>query len=142
MGLLEVSSALFTETAAFVTCTFGVFVSQNGFRFADLARSYLNHSPEAELSRAAAQLENDPKSARDPETLYVNAAVLSYSGQQDAAFRQLRKAIQGNYCSYLAMDKDPLFDGVRSQAAFAELRQAAVQCQQNFLIHREQVDTR
>jgi DNA-binding winged helix-turn-helix (wHTH) protein/TolB-like protein len=117
-------------------------VSQNGFRFADLAQAYLKHSPEAELNRAVAELENDPKSARDPETLYVNAAVLSYSGQQGAAFRQLRKAIQGNYCSYPAMDKDPLFDSIRSQPAFAELRQAAVQCQQNFLTHREQVDGR
>jgi hypothetical protein len=32
-------------------------VSQNGFRFAGLSRAYLNHSPEAELSRAAAELE-------------------------------------------------------------------------------------
>ncbi|MGA7380534.1 MAG: hypothetical protein WBX03_06755 [Terriglobales bacterium] len=34
---------------------------------------------------------------------------------------QLRKAIKGNYCSYPAMDKDPLFDPIRQRPDFAEL---------------------
>jgi tetratricopeptide (TPR) repeat protein len=114
-------------------------VSQGGFRFADLARIYLNHAPEAELRRAAAELEVEPRSSRDPETLYVNAAVLSFCGQGDAALRQLRKAIKGRYCSYPAMAKDPLFDPIRQRSEFAELRQAAIQCQQSFLAHRQQV---
>jgi tetratricopeptide (TPR) repeat protein len=114
-------------------------VSQGGFRFADLARMYLNHAPEAELRRAAAELEVEPRSSRDPETLYVNAAVLSFCGQGDAALRQLRKAIKGKYCSYPAMEKDPLFDPIRQRSEFAELRQAAIQCQQSFLTHRQQV---
>jgi len=117
-------------------------VSQGGFQFAELARIYLNHAPEAELRKAAAALEVEPRSARDPETLYVNAAVLSFSGQAGAALRQLRKAIQGNYCSYPAMDLDPLFDPIRQLPEFAALHQAARQCQQNFLAHRTQVETR
>lgn len=115
-------------------------VSQGGFQFAELAQMYLNHVPEAELRKAAAALEAEPRSARDPETLYVNAAVLSFSGQAEAALRQLRKAIQGNYCSYPAMDQDPLFDPIRQRPEFAALHQAAVQCQQNFLAHRTQVE--
>ncbi|MGA7381743.1 MAG: winged helix-turn-helix domain-containing protein [Terriglobales bacterium] len=114
--------------------------SQGGFRFADLARMYLNHAPEAELRRAAKDLEVEPRSSRDPETLYVNAAVLSFCGQGDAALRQLRKAIKGKYCSYPAMEKDPLFDPIRQRAEFAELRQAAIQCQQDFLAHRQHVN--
>jgi len=82
----------------------------------------------------------NPGPARDPETLYVNAAVLSFSGQAGAALRQLREAIQGNYCSYPAMDQDPLFDPIRQRPEFAALHQAAVQCQQNFLAHRTQVE--
>jgi tetratricopeptide (TPR) repeat protein len=117
-------------------------VSQGGFEFAELARMYLNHAPEAELRTAAAALEVEPRSARDPETLYVNAAVLSFSGQSGAAVRQLRKAIQGNYCSYPAMDRDPLFDPIRQLPEFAAVHQAAIQCQQNFLAHRSQVETR
>jgi len=113
---------------------------QGGFRFVDLARMYLNHAPEAELRKATAALEVDPRAASDPEMLYFNAGVLSYCGQGDAALRQLRRAIAGNYCSYPAMDKDPLFDPIRQRAEFADLRIAAVQCQQRFLTHRAQVE--
>jgi hypothetical protein len=37
------------------------------------------------------------------------------------------------------MDKDPLFDSIRQRPEFAELRRAAIQCQQSFLDHREQI---
>jgi len=116
--------------------------SKGGFRFADLGHMYLSHAPEAQLRSAAADLETDPRSSRDPELLYFNAGILSYCRQRDAALRQLRKAIEGNYCSYPAMDQDPLFDSVRQGQKFAELRQAGVQCQQSFLSHRQQVDAK
>jgi DNA-binding winged helix-turn-helix (wHTH) protein/TolB-like protein len=114
--------------------------AQGGFRFAELAHMQLSHAPEAEIRRAAGELEAEPRSLRDPEMLYFNASVLSFCEQSDAALRQLRKAITGNYCSYPAMDKDPLFDPIRQRPEFAELRQAAIQCQQSFLAHRQQVD--
>lgn len=113
--------------------------SKGGFRFAGLARVCLNGKPEAELRRAAAAFEVEP-GWRDPEMFYFDAGVLSFCGQSDASLRQLRKAINGNYCSYPAMEKDPLFDPIRQRSEFAGLRQAAVQCQQNFLAHRRQVD--
>jgi hypothetical protein len=114
---------------------------QGGFPFVELARTYLLHAPEAELRRAAAALEVDPRSAHDPEMRYFNAGVLSFCGQSDAALTELRKAVQGNYCSYPAMDKDPLLDPIRSRSEFAELRQAGLQCQQSFLAHRRQVQS-
>jgi tetratricopeptide (TPR) repeat protein len=113
--------------------------SRGGFRFAGLAHVCLNHEPEAELRRAVGELEGEPTSWHDPEMYYFNAGVLSFCGQAEAALRQLRRAIQGNYCSYPAMDKDPLLNAIRQRPEFAELRQAAIQCQQNFLAHREQV---
>jgi hypothetical protein len=111
-----------------------------GFPFVGLARRYLNHAPEAELRSAAAALEVNPRSERDPEMDYFNAGVMSYAGQGDAALRQLAKAIRGNYCSYPAMEKDPLFNPIRHRTEFAELRHAAMQCQQDFQVHRRQVD--
>lgn len=114
--------------------------SQGGFPFVDLVRKYHNHAPEAELRSAAAALEVDPRSERDPEMDYFNAGVMSYAGQGDAALRQLAKAIRGNYCSYPAMEKDPLFNPIRQRTEFAELRHAAIQCQQDFQVHRRQVD--
>jgi DNA-binding winged helix-turn-helix (wHTH) protein/TolB-like protein len=115
--------------------------SSGGFRFADLARTHLSHAPEAELRRAAAALEVEP-AWHDGEMYYFDAVVLSFCGQSDAALRQLRKAIQGNYCSYPAMDKDPLFDPIRQRPEFTELRQSGVKCQESFLAHRRQVDVR
>lgn len=114
-------------------------ISRTGFVFADVARLYLNHASEGELRKVAATVEADRKSSRDAEEVYQNAEILSLSGQADAAIRQLRKAIAGNYCSYPAMDKDPLFDPIRQRPEFAELRIAAVQCQQLFVNHRAQV---
>lgn len=124
-------AAAVTESAA---------VSRTGYIFNDLVRLYLRRAPEGELEKAAAKVEADPKSARDAEELYRNAEILSRCGQPEAALRQLRKAIQGNYCSYPAMEKDPLFDSIRQRPEFGELRQAAIQCQQDFVTHRRQVD--
>jgi tetratricopeptide (TPR) repeat protein len=114
--------------------------SQSGLAFANLAHLCLSHAPPAEIGEASAALEGDLSSSRDPEDLYLNAAILSFCGQAHAAFRQLRMAIKGNYCSYPAMDKDRLFDSIRQRPEFAELRQAGAECQKNFLAHREQVD--
>jgi hypothetical protein len=111
-------------------------VSQSGYQFADLARRYLNHAPGTELRRAANAVEVEARSSLDPETLYYNAAVLSFCHQGDAALRQLRKAIEGNHCSYPAMDLDPLFDSIRERREFKDLRQAGLQCQEQFLAHR------
>jgi DNA-binding winged helix-turn-helix (wHTH) protein/TolB-like protein/tetratricopeptide (TPR) repeat protein len=113
--------------------------SRLGYRrvYAKLAQACLNPAPEGNLAKVVAEVEGDPVSSHDPELLYQNAGVLSLCGQSDAALRQLRNAIKGNYCSYPALDNDPQFDSIRQRPEFAELRQAAIQCQQNFLIHRK-----
>jgi serine/threonine protein kinase len=112
--------------------------SRGGFQLGDLIRTYLSHKPESELRRAAAELEAEPRSSRDPETLYLNAAALSFTGQGDAALRQLRKAIDRNYCSYPALDSDPLLISIRQRPEFAQLREAGARCRQSFLTHRTQ----
>src|SRR5579872_2634412 len=107
---------------------------------AELVRICLSHPSRADLAKAVDEVETDAVSARDPELLYRNAEALAFCGQHDAALRQLGKAIKGNYCSYPAMDNDPLFDSLRQRSEFAELRQAGRQCQLNFLNHRKHVD--
>jgi len=117
---------------------------QLGFRnmdhFHELLRACVNQAPEEELNKAVAQLETDPVSQRDAELLYQNAETLGFCGQPDAALRQVRKAIQGNYCSYPAMEKDPQFDLIRHRPEFTKLEQAGRQCQQSFQTHRQQAD--
>lgn len=110
-------------------------VSKSGYVFADLLRLYLGGAPQAELAKAANAVEGDRKSSWDPEELYRNAEILSLCGQSDAALRQLRKAIDGNYCSYPAMENDPLFESIRRRPEFAELNRMATHCQQSFLSH-------
>jgi tetratricopeptide (TPR) repeat protein len=106
-----------------------------------LFQSCLNQLPEAEIRKTMARIESDPVAALDQEIPYQIAEDFAFCGRGDAALQQLRKAIQGNYCSYPAMDKDPVFDAIRRRPEYAELRAAGVQCQENFLAHRKQVDS-
>ena len=116
--------------------------AQLGYRNvnAELARIYLSHPSAAELAKAVADLETDPVSSRDPELLYRNAEVLAFCQQNDAALRELKRAVQGNYCSYPAMDEDPLFTAIRQRPEFEQLRSVGIECQRNFLAHRKQFD--
>jgi DNA-binding winged helix-turn-helix (wHTH) protein/serine/threonine protein kinase len=69
----------------------------------------------------------------DPEVNYFFSAHLAYCGQTDEALRFLKLAIDGNYCSYPAIDLDPLFDSIRTTAAFTTTRAAAVACRDKFV---------
>jgi DNA-binding winged helix-turn-helix (wHTH) protein/TolB-like protein len=129
--------ALRTGNTAAVLEESGVAV-KTGTHFADLARSCLSHGPEEEVSKKAKQIESDPRLSLDAEEVYRSAEFLGFCGFGDAALRQLRKAIAGNYCSYPALDKDPLFNTIRQRTEFAELRQAGLKCQQSFQNHRQQ----
>lgn len=118
--------------------------TQAGFSRADrllaLFRGCLNHAPAAEMRKTIAEVEDDPVATLDHELYYQIAEDLAYCGQTDAALDQLRKSIQGNYCSYPAMDKDPVFDTIRQKPEFAPLRTAAITCQQQFVSHRIRAD--
>jgi len=54
-----------------------------------------------------------------------------------SSLRLLRLAVQGNYCSWPAMDSDPFFASVRAMPDFAAIRAAGMACQQNFLAARQ-----
>jgi hypothetical protein len=111
-----------------------------GTRYVEVIRACLGQSPKQELRKAEAENDADPKLARDPEGVYRYASVLSYCGEPDEALKQLQRAIERNYCSYPAIERDPLFKGIRQRPEFAELRRAGTLCQQTFLTHRRQVD--
>ena len=83
----------------------------------------------AELARAV-------RPAADPEENYFSAAHLSYCGQTAAAGEMLKRAIQGNYCSYPAMETDPLFANLRATAEYGEILASGRTCQEKFLAER------
>lgn len=85
--------------------------------------------PRSETARIATTIQPSD----DPETNYFAAAHLSYCGQADEALRMLHRAIQGNYCSYPALDRDPFFASLRSRSEYREISAAARACQDRFI---------
>jgi serine/threonine protein kinase/tetratricopeptide (TPR) repeat protein len=73
---------------------------------------------------------------RDSEPKYHVASRIGFCGERERALQLLRKAVEGNYCAYPALDRDPLFDSIRKKPEFAEIRKLGIACQQRFLAHR------
>ena len=68
----------------------------------------------------------------DPEVVYLVAGHLSYCGEKPAALAMLGRAIAGGYCSYPALDEDPMFATIRNEPEFVDLRSKAMACRQAF----------
>ena len=74
----------------------------------------------------------------DPENRYWDAGVLASCGRKDDAIPLLKSAIEGNYCSYYALQSDPLMAPVRGMGQFGGLLAEAKKCQDTFLAQRNQ----
>ncbi len=74
----------------------------------------------------------------DAENRYWDAALVATCGKQDIAVRLLKSAIEGRYCAYTALQKDPLLASVRSSPEFGPVLSAAKACQDQFLSERGQ----
>jgi tetratricopeptide (TPR) repeat protein len=97
----------------------------------DMLPACAQHKPD--LAALAANV----RTSDDPEANYLAATNLAYCGQTKQAIQFLRLAVQGNYCSYPAIDSDPFFASIRNQLEFREIRTAAIACQENFLTQRQ-----
>lgn len=86
-------------------------------------------APEDTVKALATKVEVDD----DPEVDYFFAGHLAYCGQSSAALKMLKLAVDHNYCSYPAMDKDPLFDKLRGNAEYQRIRGEAVLCHEDFV---------
>ena len=78
----------------------------------------------------------------DPGPKYALGAWYSFCGQPDLAYPALQRAITQNYCAYPGMETDPLLAKVRATPKFAEIRSSGIACQQHFLEHRKQSDSK
>lgn len=96
--------------------------------------AFLEHRPVREIASLALAVKPSP----DPEMNYFSAAHLAYSGQTGAAIELLKQAVAGGYCSYPAVDSDPLLASLRGKPEFKEIRAAAQECQNTFLSQRGQ----
>ncbi|MGA9529383.1 MAG: protein kinase [Terriglobales bacterium] len=95
-------------------------------------------SPSAELNEIARESEPGMLSNPDPENRYLAAAEMAYCGQREAAVRLMKSAIDGRYCSYAGLQKNPLLASLRGAPEYAQLLAAAKQCQDNFLAETAQ----
>ncbi len=95
------------------------------------------HAPESEVQALASKVQIDD----DPEVDYFFAAHLAYCGQTAPSLRLLKTAIDRNYCSYPAMDKDPFFDSLRTDPQFLKLRHAGMACHDQFAANHEKAVT-
>jgi TolB-like protein/predicted Ser/Thr protein kinase len=91
--------------------------------------AYLKHRPAKEI----AGLVRATEPVHDPEMNYFAAAHLAYIGETEAALNLLRAAVAGGYCSYPAVDSDPLLAPLRPSANFAEIRSLAKECRERFV---------
>lgn len=97
----------------------------------DPAATWDAHSIDAKTVAALLDL-------RDPELQYHQASVMAFCGNRELALRLLQRAIAKNYCSYSALELDPLLASLREMREFENLRAAARECQRKFLIGRAQ----
>ncbi len=114
--------------------------AQDGDEGANLIVAHLQKKPARELRGLSRRLEASAQAKRDPEDKYEAAALLSFTGETNSALHLLRSAIEHNYCSYPALDSDPLLAGIRSTSEFAGLRDFAMKCQQDFFEARLKKD--
>jgi TolB-like protein len=90
-------------------------------------------APSAEVERVAHASEPAMLNNPDSENRYLFATDMAFCGEKDMALHLLKSAVEGHYCSYTALQKDPLVGPLRGTPEFAELLSAAKQCRDDFL---------
>jgi eukaryotic-like serine/threonine-protein kinase len=92
----------------------------------------------ADLDRIVHDAETSVMTEPDPEAWYHVGALMAYCGQNQAALRLLKAAVQQNYCAYSALLDDPLLKNLRKDTAFDEVLTAASACQETLKEERTQ----
>jgi eukaryotic-like serine/threonine-protein kinase len=82
-----------------------------------------------DLLKIITETEKSAMAERDAEMRYHVGTLLAYCGEQDAAFRLIKSAIQQNYCAHSALLNDPLLTNLRKTSNYRELLRTAKECQ-------------
>jgi len=108
----------------------------NPYYHRDVLEACLQPAQPQGLDRIAHEMEASLLAKQDPEPLYFQGAAMAFCGKQDIALRLLRTAIERNYCSYSALQSDPLLAKLRSAPEFSQLLSAAKSWRDSFLAKR------
>jgi eukaryotic-like serine/threonine-protein kinase len=82
-----------------------------------------------DLEKIVKDAETSVMTEPDPEAWYHVGALMASCGQNEAALRLLKAAVQQNYCAYSALLEDPLLKNLRKETAFNEVLTAGSACQ-------------
>ncbi len=97
-----------------------------------LVEACLTKAAATAIHQLAEQAETELLIKQDPELKYLQGTVLAACGENQIAYKFLRQSVAGNYCARQALQSDPLLAGVRGDAEFHQIVQAAAECQQKF----------
>jgi serine/threonine protein kinase len=112
-------------------------MTENPMWMRGLVQACLAKAPATDVHRMAEQAENELLAKQNPEMKYHQGTLLAACGEKQIAFAFLRQAVAGNYCAHQALQSDPLLVGVRGDAEFHQIVQAAADCQKKFAAARE-----
>ena len=107
-------------------------MTENPMWMRGLVEACLAKAPATDIHRMAEQAENELLEKQNPEMKYHQGTLLAACGEKQIAFAFLRQAVAGNYCAHQALQSDPLLAGVRGDAEFHQIVQAAADCQKKF----------
>jgi eukaryotic-like serine/threonine-protein kinase len=102
-----------------------------------LAEACLQKRPPSEIDELSKVLHGS-FAPSDPEVRYTTAEVEALCGRNQIALALLRQSVQDGFCSYPALDSDPLLASLRHTAEFQEIRSAGIDCQKKFLAYRNE----
>lgn len=94
----------------------------------------------AALDAAAAGFIGHWEKAGDPEAQYSVAPMLLYCGRPRDALRFIERSVDMSFCSFPAVDLDPIWAPLRSDPEFKRVRGKAMACQERFRRNVEAVD--
>ena len=111
--------------------------STNPYYHKTFVEACLQERPPSDLNRIVHEAESSILAEADPEPHYFHGAYMAYCDQKESAIRLLKSAIAKNYCSFTALQTDPLLVKLRSTPEFGPLLYAAKECQKKFLAERD-----
>ncbi len=99
----------------------------------DFLQACLSKQPTEAVHLLAEQARDRLLREQDSELKYYQGALLAQCGEKKIAYQFLRKAVEGKYCAYQALQADPLLAGVQGDSDFREIVSAADDCQKKFM---------
>ncbi len=96
--------------------------------------AFLQHRPAAEVASIAERyVEQNLRVSRDPESSYLDGALLVACGLHEQGLALLDHAVRGGYAAYPNLEIDPLLEGIRTHPQYDALVLAGRAVQHGFI---------